>query len=205
MVRSKNYLLAASIALMSFLPTVAHADAALSVDTGSLGVPASGSNHGWSFNVIQSILVTDLGLYDEGSDGFIADHEIGIFDATSGSLLVSGTVNAGTGNVLDGNFRYVDVANTWLNPGTDYVLGFYSAGSGEDQVIIDPVSVMFAPEVNYLESRWNVSGGFDMPGNSAGNDYRIGPNFRFSTIPEPASASLLAVGAFVVASRRRRR
>ena len=83
---------------------------------------------GWMFGVSSSILVTDLGVFDDGSDGLGEAHDVGLWACssaacTSGSLLVNATVAAGTSPSLVNSFRYVSLLSpVTLTPG-DYVIG----------------------------------------------------------------------------------
>ena len=49
--------------------------------------------------------VSAFGYFDEGNDGFLTDHTVGIFDS-AGNLLGSTTLLAGTGDPLINGFRY---------------------------------------------------------------------------------------------------
>jgi hypothetical protein len=51
---------------------------------------------GYEFTVSQAITVESLGFLDEGSDGLVTAHDVGIFDLC-GTLRASGTVVSGTG------------------------------------------------------------------------------------------------------------
>src|SRR5215475_3194945 len=74
----------------------------VSVGGGSFGdgYPDAYSLHGWQFVANQAIWVTHLGLFDQLSDGFPADHPIGLFRLSDSLLLTSGTIHQGTGDLL---------------------------------------------------------------------------------------------------------
>jgi len=46
-----------------------------------------------------------VGYYDEDEDGFLTNHEVGIFDG-DGALLISTVLNAGLTASLEGHYRY---------------------------------------------------------------------------------------------------
>lgn len=58
---------------------------------------------GFEFTVSSNRTITSLGVYDSGANGLSSNAQIGIWD-TSGNLLTSTTILAGTGQ-LDGLFR----------------------------------------------------------------------------------------------------
>src|SRR5262245_59793446 len=78
---------------------------------------------GWQLSVNTSISVTSLGAYDSPfAEGLLTDHEVGIWNS-SGTLLATVTVHAGTSDPLTGRFRYVDLVTALvLDPGT-YTIG----------------------------------------------------------------------------------
>jgi hypothetical protein len=90
-------------------------------------------NIGWGFAPNANISVTSLGWFDAGGDGFAVSHSIGIF-TSAGQLLVSGAVNQGVVNPIDGPavtatfggdtgvFRYAGISPTTLNAGQSYVI-----------------------------------------------------------------------------------
>ena len=68
--------------------------------------------------------VTDVGIFDQGGDGLIDSHELGIWTSL-GSLLVDVTVAAGTGEELDGSYRFHAITPMVLSADTDYVIGAF--------------------------------------------------------------------------------
>ena len=194
-----------SVALL--YPTASYsATAAMISQGGQINPPADDSLHGWRFSPNESIVVSHLGLFDNLNDGFNSDHEIGIFDYASGTLLVSAFLNAGTGDLLVDNFRYTEISGTLLEADTEYIVAFHA--SEEDLMVIDnPVSLSFDPGITYLSSSWSEgSGSLDMPVNQGGTfPYRFGPNFQFDTIPEPSSLAFLLLMAPSLLKRRRHR
>ena len=74
--------------------------------------PGDGATRGWLFSVLDPIVVTQLGVYDDSGDGLMASHEVGIWEWTTQRLLVSATVPDGDQTVILDDFRYIDVPPT---------------------------------------------------------------------------------------------
>ena len=108
--------------------------------------PYSGNNlvdgvDGFSFAPTEAIRVTELGWYDQGGDGLLHAHQVGIFDSTSQALLATVTVNSAS--VLGAsNFRFAALLTALdLVAGHSYIV----AGFGND--------VEFAPKKTYVSLR----------------------------------------------------
>lgn len=83
---------------------------------------------GFSFAPTEDIQVTDLGQWDDASDGLGADAPVGLWTG-AGVLLASTTVPAGTAGTLVGQYRYVSIAPVLLQAGQQYVIASaYTAG-----------------------------------------------------------------------------
>ena len=65
--------------------------------------------------------VTALGYCDEGGDGLVNEHTVGIFEK-SNRQLVSDTVTVDDGSTLEGVFRYEEITPVVLKGGTSYVV-----------------------------------------------------------------------------------
>jgi hypothetical protein len=164
-----------------------------------LGVSASGTpltllnppfSLGYSFDVSSPFLVQYLGYFDAGNNGLNESHDIGLYDQ-SGTLLSSGTVGPGAGDLLMGGFRLVPVSPFLLAVGTGYnVLG--TSVTGADQLLFN------ATKTNALGIAY-VSGAYCEGAtlqNACGSnpDGYFGANFAGTVAPEPASIVLLATG-----------
>ncbi|HQR07132.1 MAG TPA: DUF4082 domain-containing protein [Gemmatales bacterium] len=151
---------------------------------------------GYSFLVNSSISVVSLGVYDHNSDGLLGSHDVGLWDS-SGNLLASSTVPAGTGATLDSSYRFVTISAVNLSPGSTYYVGAVKVNADQDEWIADPLSFATAPEISYDSRRFQFYSGTlvfpDLAGsNSVGY---FGGNFQFAAVPEPTTWALMGVGA----------
>jgi Domain of unknown function (DUF4082) len=82
---------------------------------------------GFRFTANSTFNINSLGFYDYQQDGLQTSHAVGIFN-TSGTLLTSTTIAAGTAGVLDGKFRYANIPSFTLNSGQTYVIAGQTTG-----------------------------------------------------------------------------
>lgn len=164
---------------------------------------------GWSFNVTDpnGIQVTELAVFSQGGADLLESHEVGIWDA-NGALISSAFVGPGANLTSDqgGQTWRETSASVFLAPGT-YTIGA-SWNSLLDPMIFDCAGAPTACLANQGLSSLNgagvmliqneyVAGGFAQPINTTGdNQSYFGPNFEYTTVPEPSSLSLLGFGGF---------
>lgn len=156
------------------------------------------SNGNWSFGEIftvgsQDLVVTALGAYDNGLDGFLTSGgiQVGLYLESDGSLLASTAVQSS--DAIDGDFRFSDIADFTLLSGEQYRV---VAASGSDLYNIQPNSSMFDSKVTYNGYHY-CSGNLQFCSNgNQGSNMTWMANMQLSStsIPEPMGLALLAFG-----------
>jgi VPDSG-CTERM motif len=190
-------LVAAAFIACSLLQTRADT-IALSFTGGSLrGVNATNPVFGWAFALGSGVTVTQLGLWDEGNDGFNTSHTVAIW-TSAGTLLAQATIPSGTSGTLIDGFRYVSIAALDLTAG-DYTIGEQSSTFlTTDNHVVGANSITTASGVTYDGSRSDFFpfGGFGFPAGDIFNEPRsyFGPNFQFTGgVPTPDSGSTVSL------------
>jgi hypothetical protein len=177
---------------------------------------------GYSFNAATAIRVTSLGYFDSGlpprdfgqapttspPDGFAESHQVGIYTST-GTLLVRGTVTAGTAAPLVGQFRYTSdlfladgvtpvSGPLVLSPGLYRIAGV--TGSENYMFLSDPAQLESEPHVVMGQQYEIESSDLVFPTTDIGLDRTgyFGPNLLIVPVPEPTTPlALAAVGAAI--------
>ena len=141
------------------------------------------STDGLEFVPWTDIEVTALAYYDDGGDGLLNEHTVGIFE-TSSEQLVSDTVIIDGESLLEDGFRYEAVTPVVLKGGTTYVLAG-STSAPYDLVVGDPDGMESAPEVRFTDLLSSLIGsgtGFVFPRREEHTFYssfRTTANFKF--------------------------
>lgn len=158
---------------------------------------------GWGFST-SGLTVTALGYFDDGQDGLLNAHDVGIF-AADGTLLVSATVPQGVAGTLNADWRFVEITPFTLDAGS-YVIGGFS--NGYDPIVVAGAASA-SPEITLGSLSWYTFGGSLSFPTSTGNVY-LNPNFEFDRVVTPATATpepstfALGVAIGLVALRLRR-
>ena len=166
--------------------------------TGSSGTNQA-QNVGWRFNILAPITVTGLGWYDQNRDGLSNSHTVGIWNS-SGTLLTSVLVDAGTTDPLVGEFRTHSVAPITLSAGTGYIVGGENFANSTDRLSFN-VTQTLNSNITYDHATFsNLGTGLVIPTlNSAAITGFYGPSFSISAsgVPEPSSLAFLATSVMV--------
>lgn len=166
---------------------------------------SSGDMVGFSFTADTDLTVTDLGVMNDPVDGILdSAHMVGLWDATSLSLLASVLVDSDD-SLLDGFFYASLGAAVNLAEGNRYLLAaLYTANDGDSYTSM-PVSV----DSLYISETRGVFPvaqdlGFQIPGNTSDSLARFGANMLAApTIVEPGTLLLLGLGLIGVSAVRR--
>ena len=179
---------------------------------------------GWQFTVgANPIVVMELGFQDYSPDGLLTSHQVGIWQLSNQVLIDSAVVPGGKSGTLDGFFRYAPLASpTTLASGTTYVIAGFDNGADRhvwDVALIaypnmqvngfsvDPAITLGA--AGTARGPWMESFGFPTSTVPDARAALMGPNLKYSVVPEPStfviSVGLILVGLAGYGWRRKRR
>ena len=197
----KHLIIIATCATLALLTVRGFASAVSPTSITDSGAPFDLTS-GWDFNLAQSYLVTALDFYDSGAvGGLLTSHQVGLWTST-GTLLASATIPAGTAAPLIGTYRSVAIVPIVLTPGFYEVGGFVPGNS--DKYVFDAAAFTTLSGITYSASHV-ATGAFAFPGSqNLVSTREFTANFEVAGAPEPASAALLGLGALLLAARRRR-
>jgi hypothetical protein len=161
---------------------------------------------GWEFTVNFPISVTQLGVFDEGSNGLAGSHAVGIFRVSDEALLVNTTIT--TLNPLDNTFRYGSVTPTVLIPGGNYRIGaVYNIGV--DAYAENCASFTMAGAINFIDECYRPGAVLSMPNQQQGFGIQgyFTANFKFAnaSAPEPGTLALVILGSSMLLAKRKKK
>lgn len=151
----------------------------------------------------KSIVIDSLGFYDYMGNGLAESHQLGLFDST-GKLVISTTIAAGTGSTLDYGFRWQSIAETTFAAGSTFSLVTQSNQDGHNMV----QGFILNPKVVSVEGGY-VGGAYFDPNiiNTSNDNIVWNGNFNIvdAQVPEPATLSLMGLGIAAFALRRKKK
>lgn len=192
-------------------------------DSGQL-VDASDYSFGFEFVVGASDLyLQNLGYYAYGAGttndntSFITSaHDVGLWDtAAPGTLLTSASITSS--DVQSGNFFYKSVTPLTLLAGHTYRIAGATGSALENNAHLpSPINSPISSYVGFTQgSGFTISGGAYVSGNAlaypnsvlvgGGTDFYGTVNFKYDTVPEPATAALLLAGGLLFLGVRRKK
>ena len=164
-----------------FCAAVCYADnLAMTPVGGTAGTDTRPFMIGWEFSTSATVTVSGLAYLDTTGAGLNEAHTVGIFNASSGTLLVSATVPAGASATYLNGFRVVPVSYT-LPAGT-YVIGGQKNTSADSSIEAASSVSSGSSAVQYIQERELQTSSFTMPTtnfqpNEAGS---FGPDFTIA-------------------------
>ncbi len=157
---------------------------------------------GWYFRPTVTMQVDQLGVYEDFSfsPGLEFSHNVGIY-LVNGTAVVNALVPQGTvGTKIDGS-RFISVPPVTLTGGVNYYIIGDGFQIGDDYLY--GTGVVFAPQITWLGYAESDNGSFSRVTNYGGQPGNLGPNFRFTAVPEPSGLSLICLGLPALLRRRR--
>jgi hypothetical protein len=172
--------------MLALLMLFGMAGAARATDLLYTGNGFNDGNHGVTIAMElipeQDIRITDLGVFDGGSDGagLQVAHDVGLWD-TSGTLLATASVD-NSATLLSG-YRFTPITPVVLSKNQNYILGaYYPAGFPGDKVLATVLTP--APFVSLFSSSRLVGGpALAFPdGTITSTDFRITANLLYEPV-----------------------
>ena len=167
---------------------------------------------GWSFDVTNPITVTNLAVYHDNGVGLLESHDVGIWDG-AGTLIVSATVIPADPCLVDqlGFQEWCIVGvRAVLAPGT-YTIGAVWNNSLDPMIfpgtlVGEGIANVNGPSVVFLQNEFIAGGVLTDPINTTGDTMSyFGPNFAYSSVPEPGTLIMLGTGVLGLAGALRRK
>jgi len=152
---------------------------------------------GFEFMVTETVQVVSLGVFDGGAPGLTSAAQVSLWlDDQVGTLLATTEVAAGSGAALVGQFRQTAITPITLLPGTLYIVGAYLP-AGEATALNmggdSSLGSFDARLTNVVDRYWDDGQDFPLGSYGLAGAAWLGASFQLA-VPEPGSASLLAVG-----------
>ena len=172
----------------------------------SAGPPTSDLSLGTQFTVgALPVTVSSLGVYDEGQDGLLVAHDVGIYRVSDQSFIGGTTIPSGQTADLSGVWRFVDVSFT-LEASETYMLVSQWDMSQDQNCYNGTYQSTSLASVQIPSDYYAFSSTLTYPSNDAASVTYTLHNAVINVVPEPSTLSLLAIGSGVllIAGWRRR-
>jgi len=139
-----------------------------------------------------ALTVSALGFFDDGGDGLLSSHDVGIYDLGQ-TLLGSVTIPAGTGATLANGTRWVTLSTPInLSANTNYVLATTFQASGDRGNEATPAQITIASGISLSGLGFTLAAGGSLayPGTLFGDgEFIFGANMQFTLVPGHLHAS----------------
>ena len=169
---------------------------------GSANTFGGSTTAGFQFTLATPMQVTGLGFWDEGANGLINNHTVGLWNSSSPSVLLASTVLNNSSTVVSstsaaGDWLFNSIAPLTLPAGT-YVVGATIAATDPD-LLRQQTLAATAPGVTFVQAMDVGSPTLLYPSPApVFNDGLFGPNIQISAVPEPATFALFGLSAVVL-------
>ncbi|MCX5807731.1 MAG: hypothetical protein NT010_16950 [Proteobacteria bacterium] len=105
---------------------------------------------GWQFTVNNNITVNKLGFYDDLANGISSSYDVGIYDVSTQTLVVSGIVTPS--DPYNNWFKWTSITPTVLMAGQTYDI---VAIVGDEYRTWDPSGFTVNPDITYIKNVWS--------------------------------------------------
>lgn len=164
----------------------------------------AGQTFGWAFDLSETVLLKELGVWDAGADGIGPDVQVGLWNS-SGTLVASATVgNASTPVASAGAGEWLfESENEKLFAGS-YTIGSIFFNSTPLAQVNGPFTTDSRISYSGATTSDALDGGLLNPTTPFGSTI-FGPSLQIAAVPIPATLLLLASGlaGLCVAGRRK--
>jgi hypothetical protein len=143
---------------------------------------------GFEFTVSSPEEITASGAFDEGGDGLTGTAQVGIWPQTTRTRL------SGTAATLQGLFAYTAIAPFVLTPGTSYLIAAYEPDDSFLDIDVPSAEISFNSAVTFVGMAFSENDAFAYPENQGPGSASIGANFLFTSVPEPSTWAMMALG-----------
>lgn len=149
-----------------------------------------------------------LGVFDADQSSLPQNIAVGLWNS-SGALLGSATVPAGSGGLFVNQFDYALITPVALTAGREYTVGAYYSSGGSDPLVGNVSGLSTASNLTIAGGRYSgISGGLADPtfdDTSIQNPALFGPNFLETPVPEMPTVTLTVFGMATLATLTARR
>jgi hypothetical protein len=149
---------------------------------------------GWRFSTSTPLVISSLGVFDEGANGLLSSHPVGLY-SEAGVLLTTTTIPAGTGATLIGDFRYVSVPPIIIPVGTYRIAAVHTVAGGDVFAGFSGTQT-YHPDITFLDSRFTSTSVLSFPIANNGAIGYYGGNFLAarSVVPTLDQWGLIILG-----------
>jgi hypothetical protein len=201
-----------ALTFFSATPFVAANDLITDPGPGTARTSPGDMTFGYSFRAgddSNMLVITALGIWDQGGDGLANSHNVGLWFSTGPSsmpIIASVTIPAGTAAPLSGEFRYVSLAQPLYIQGI-FVIGASYVANDADlyRANFDPQAATFgAGAQGGIAFESGAGTGFAYPNLYDGIGQYVGPSAQFTiqAVPEPSVWTMIGVGSVLLVAIR---